>query len=312
MAYNGNKVSKQQLAPSLQKEIDDAKVEVVDGFDSSSKSEALSANKGRELKIDIVTVKNKLNSIKDTILIGAVDFNAVTTNGAYFCDKVGATNKPPKAISSVGWLIVEMGTDAYAKSCVQTFVHSGDSKIAMWKRLSLSNGAWGTWQKILNEDDYNTLFQYVSNGKKEVANAITRKGVTTSPTAEFATMAQNIGKIPAGKRQYVGKVTSSSTSRGFPDYQNQPQALYYTTIYSDAIGFTPSMIIAHPTNYRTDYTTNSTIVYPNKVSTAGSSVIASVQNDNGMINISDISRNSNSFFLPLRRDSTEYTIYAYE
>lgn len=313
MAYNGNKVSKANLAPSLQKEINDAKVDVLDVLDSSNKNSALSANQGRELKVQLGVLENKLNSFKETILLETVDFNTITTNGLYFCDKADSTNKPPKAVSSVGWLIVEMGSGgAYAKSCIQTFIHSGDSKIAMWKRLSLSNGAWSAWQKILNEDDYNTLFQSVSNGKRQVADAITRKGVATSPTAEFATMASNIDKIPAGKRQYIGKVTSTSYSRGFPDYQNQPQALSFALMYVDNFGFMPSTIIAHPTNYRTDYNTNSTIVYPNKVSTTSSGVVASVQNNNGIINISDIEKTFNSFYLPLWQSSTEYTIYAYE
>lgn len=312
MAYNGNKVSKANLAPSLQKEINDAKVEVLDVLDSSNKNSALSANQGRELKVQLGVLENKLNSFKETILLETVDFNTVTTNGLYFCRVTNSTNKPPKAVSSVGWLIVEMGVDDYAKSCVQTFVHSGDSKIAMWKRLSLSNGTWGAWQKILNEDDYTTLFQFVSNGKKQVADAITRKGVDTSSTAEFATMAQNIDKIPTGKRLHIGKVTSTSYSRGFPDYQNQTIAISFTTLFASEIGFIPSMVVAYPTDYRTDYNTNSTIVYPNKVSTAGSGVVASVHSNNGMINISGIEKTFNSFYLPLWLSSTEYIIYAYE
>lgn len=56
------------------------------------------------------------------------------------------------------------------------------------------------WQKIKNYIDtkYNELFQSVSNGKKTVANAITGKGVSTSETATFATMATNISKITTG------------------------------------------------------------------------------------------------------------------
>lgn len=45
------------------------------------------------------------------------------------------------------------------------------------------------------EAEIGSLKSSVSNGKKQVANAITAKGVATSTTAEFATMAYNIGKI---------------------------------------------------------------------------------------------------------------------
>ena len=42
------------------------------------------------------------------------------------------------------------------------------------------------------------LFTSVSNGKQEIASAITDKGVSTSGTDSFATMAENIGKISTG------------------------------------------------------------------------------------------------------------------
>ncbi len=44
-------------------------------------------------------------------------------------------------------------------------------------------------------EDVNELFQSVSNGKAIVAGAITDKGVSTSPTATFETMADNIDAI---------------------------------------------------------------------------------------------------------------------
>lgn len=42
------------------------------------------------------------------------------------------------------------------------------------------------------------LFTSVSNGKQQIASAITDKGVSTSGTDSFATMAENIGKIASG------------------------------------------------------------------------------------------------------------------
>lgn len=77
------------------------------------------------------------------------------------------------------------------------------------------NGGWGSgmnaWKRVLSQDDYDTLFQSVSNGKALVADAITGKGVTTSPTAEFATMATNISRISSGKGYAEGTYTSTSS-----------------------------------------------------------------------------------------------------
>lgn len=57
------------------------------------------------------------------------------------------------------------------------------------------------------------LFQSVSNGKSLIAEAITDKGVSTSSSASFATMASNIenievGTIIEGKVKYEGILTS--------------------------------------------------------------------------------------------------------
>ncbi len=55
--------------------------------------------------------------------------------------------------------------------------------------------------RIITPDNYSTVSQYnelktsVSNGKSAVASAITDKGVSTSATASFDTMASNIEKI---------------------------------------------------------------------------------------------------------------------
>ena len=45
---------------------------------------------------------------------------------------------------------------------------------------------------------YDQLFQSVSDGKRQIAGAITDKGVSTSSTASFSTMANNIRQIQTG------------------------------------------------------------------------------------------------------------------
>ena len=101
------------------------------------------------------------------------------------------------------------------------YVHCGgynalsiDGKVNVEKVTSLPTGA--TLLPILDLTQSNTsaditglqtrvdeLFQSVSNGKTLVANAITGKGITTSSSATFATMAQNIKNISTGENPYT-------------------------------------------------------------------------------------------------------------
>ena len=58
---------------------------------------------------------------------------------------------------------------------------------------------------------YNELKTSVSNGKSAVASAITDKGVSTSATASFNTMASNIRSINQGLTiQYIGELYASN------------------------------------------------------------------------------------------------------
>ena len=119
------------------------------------------------------------------------------------------------------------------------YVHCGgynalsiDGKVNAEKVTSLPTGA--TLLPILDLTQSNTsaditglqtqvdeLFQSVSNGKTLVANAITGKGISTSSSATFATMAQNIRNISTGENPYtvayvkVKCTTNSSTTLTF-------------------------------------------------------------------------------------------------
>lgn len=57
------------------------------------------------------------------------------------------------------------------------------------------------------------LFTSVSNGKELIADAITDKGVTTSASASFQTMANNIGRIDTG----YGITTKTVTNTPLPN-----------------------------------------------------------------------------------------------
>ena len=82
-------------------------------------------------------------------------------------------------------------------------------------------GIFGSWNRLDNDTRVTTLetqvselFQSVSDGKTLVANAITGKGVSTSTTATFATMATNIGKISGGYKEETKTLIVTSNSTG--------------------------------------------------------------------------------------------------
>ena len=74
-----------------------------------------------------------------------------------------------------------------------------------WEKIGVNDTRVTTLETQVNE-----LFQSVSSGKSLVANAITGKGVSTSTTATFATMATNISKIGAYKEET--KIYNSTSS----------------------------------------------------------------------------------------------------
>lgn len=89
----------------------------------------------------------------------------------------------------------------------------------------------GTLQEQVNEVSTRVeeCFTSVSNGKKAVANAITGKGISTAEDAEFATMAENIGKIKStpklqSKSTTLNTGTTSVTMKPDTGYDGLSQA----------------------------------------------------------------------------------------
>ncbi|WP_027624381.1 hypothetical protein [Clostridium lundense] len=56
-------------------------------------------------------------------------------------------------------------------------------------------------------------FQFANDGKKAVANAVTAKGVSASPTDTFSVLANKIGQISTGKRWVRGSLEKTQNIR---------------------------------------------------------------------------------------------------
>ena len=75
--------------------------------------------------------------------------------------------------------------------------------------------------------DVDSLKSSVSNGKTLVANAITGKGVATSPSDTFATMANNINQIPQAIVVTFHVQLDGSGNYTTPIIGFSPQAIYW-------------------------------------------------------------------------------------
>jgi hypothetical protein len=62
------------------------------------------------------------------------------------------------------------------------------------------------------EDALQELFTFANSGKTPIANAITGKGISASPTDSWATLANKISQIKTGVRYATGTTSSSSIS----------------------------------------------------------------------------------------------------
>ena len=152
--------------------------------------------------------------------VGGGGISANVMIGIFNCG--GKTVTITDAPSDYGLLHVE--TFAHDRTSIRFDGISNSSYVGSWiGRIQGNNGAFSgiTWSRIDNDTRVTTLetqvselCQSVSDGKALVANAITGKGVSTSTTATFATMATNIGKISGGYKEETKVLIVTSNSTG--------------------------------------------------------------------------------------------------
>ncbi|APO44320.1 hypothetical protein BS614_10095 [Paenibacillus xylanexedens] len=98
-----------------------------------------------------------------------------------------------------------------------------------------------TLKRVLNQTDYDTLFQSVSSGKASIAAAITGKGVAALGSDTHATLATKISQIYTGKKYASGTTTSASTSTGMVWEQSSNTPGFLVTV--TGLSFRPKTII---------------------------------------------------------------------
>ncbi|PAD73709.1 hypothetical protein CHH67_19690 [Paenibacillus campinasensis] len=148
---------------------------------AQAKANAAEANAKNYVNLNAVRVMGGL-------AIGS-DLNNVVTSGFY---QLLAASNYTNVPSNMDWSILEV---AVSGSYVIQTLTSVTSQLRMFRtRTEFSNG-WSTWRKILQQSDYDALFQSVANGKQAIATAISGKGVAASGSDEFAVLANKISQI---------------------------------------------------------------------------------------------------------------------
>lgn len=185
----------------------------------------LTARADATVKANQAEVNAKNASIPKTttnILNGNINNHRVTG----FYAGSGVANAP-----SADWYYYEViaHVDGNPNWCTQT---AYDFYSYATYRRNLQEGVWSPWIRMLNANDYNTLFQYASDGKNVIANAITGKGVPASRDETHQQLADKITQITTGKRTARVDVTFNSADINKTVTASVPN-----------IGFTPSYAV---------------------------------------------------------------------
>ena len=231
--------------------------DIIDVLTSTNANVPLSANQGRELnvtKIDNITISgNILRFTANGNTIGSIELPTLTTNQSTQLNTAynhsQSTHAPSNAEANVqsDWNVTDTNSDAYiANKPTKVSVFTNDAKYVnetyvdnAIENISASNipikDIADNFTATNLEGALAELFQFVSNGKTLIARAITDKGIPTSNTDTFQTMATNIGQIVVGGSTETYTVTynlSNVTSSNADTTANKGNS-YTTTLTVD-------------------------------------------------------------------------------
>lgn len=178
---------------------------------AQAKANAAEANAKKYVDSNAVRVMGGLAS--------GSDLNNVVTPGFYqLLAASDYTNAPP----NMDWTVLEVTVPG--SYVVQTLT-SVTSQLRMFRTRTEYSDGWSTWRKILQQSDYDALFQSVANGKQAIATAISDKGVPASGSDEFAVLANKISQIKTGIQVSTGTVPNTVGARTITNLPFKPQIL---------------------------------------------------------------------------------------
>ena len=286
------------------------KVDIIDGLDSNRADASLSAKQGKELKTAIDNVP--FVEILNDVTTGGVNKALSAEQGKEL--KVGIDSK---LNNSGGKLTGDLTIEKGIPNLKMTIPTTNKSMDLMYN-ASITNDYGITLRKdgndvlrIISQKNVqflgtdNSWFSVqdlkssVSDGKKKIAQAITGKGVPTSPDYDFNQMVNNINAIPTGVKYANGKSVVTSTRPGY--------IAGYLRL--DNIGFTPRTVVAKKIASGDKSSTLSTYSW----FTAAASDISIYVDEQGRKYSANSSGDGNTFWLQVESpDGTEYQWKAYE
>lgn len=222
---------------------------VVDNLESTSPTDALSANQGRVLNEALEQFSTAtLNSLEEigltpgsetiaSIAAAMPDNSELTAtitaaNAQIYPQTAGILSVKKKDNSNV---VFEFNVRSIAQRYIGTYDITATPAFSDWKLVLTGNEVVDNLTSTatnlpLSANQGRVLFQSVSNGKSLVASAITDKGVATEATASFQTMADNVGQIS------TSSIFDSITVDYYAKYMEAPAIIgeHYVLIFSSS------------------------------------------------------------------------------
>ncbi|WP_413375984.1 tail fiber protein [Paenibacillus taichungensis] len=201
-----------------------------------------------------------------------------------------------------------------ARGLVMRFAGGSNPEIYMFDTglIATTNGVafTPTLKRVLNQTDYDALFQSVSNGKASIAAAITGKGVPTAADAQFVTIASNVEKIQQGRYQNLNitnnqsNVTISTSYDGikWASFAKFPAGTKLITMNTGSINFGTSYTPTRINQYAASMDLCLVDTNANRLSLL-SIAGGNINNDNYTWYNFDVSANLTSLFLDSTRKS---------
>lgn len=168
------------------------------------------------------------NDAGDAQFSTGTNLNTLVKTGVY---SIGSPVNAPANVGSMVYLEVISSSNGYVIQRLSPVAPVGNNP-AFYMRTQVAS-AWGAWSQ--------DLFTSVANGKAEIANAISGKGVPASGSDTFSTLATKIRQIITGKQFASGSITSGGSS-SFPDYNGTYVSTPYISFNFANIPFIPSVV----------------------------------------------------------------------